>query len=71
MYLYPVLKSKEKINSNYEYVRIPLYRRQSRQGTINSFGENTNLLTMVTLMSKREEEFWMLRGTALVLEEST
>jgi hypothetical protein len=48
-------------------VSIPLYRTRERQGEINSFGENMNLIAMVELPAKRRQEVWVLRGTALVL----
>jgi hypothetical protein len=77
LYLVPWFKKRdkhEKMDKNdpareqqQNRVSIPLYRTRERQGEINSFGENMNLIAMVELPAKRRQEVWVLRGTALVL----
>lgn len=47
-------------------VRIPLYMSEKRQGQINSYGDNTNLLTMVSIESVEDEETWVLRSAAFI-----
>jgi hypothetical protein len=40
---------------------------EKRQGQINSYGDNTNLLTMVSIESVEDEETWILRSAAFIV----
>jgi hypothetical protein len=59
-------KKKNESQSNRKIVRIPLYMHEKRQGQINSYGDNTNLLTMVSIESVEDEETWILRSAAFI-----
>lgn len=48
-----VVKKKEKDSKKYVY--IPLYLHEERQGQINSYGDNTNLLVRVKLESSHPQ----------------
>lgn len=48
------------------YVSIPLYLDEERSGQINSFGENVNLIGMVTLESHLSQDFWKVRSAAFI-----
>jgi hypothetical protein len=49
LYVWASLKKKEKELINKKLVGIPLYLEEERQGQINSYGDNTNLLAKVKL----------------------
>ncbi len=52
MYVYGIQKKKKNDNqTNRKIVKIPLYMNENRQGQINSYGDNTNMLTMVNVES--------------------
>jgi hypothetical protein len=59
-------KKKNESLSNRKIVKIPLYMNEKRQGQINSYGDNTNLLTMVSIESVEDEETWILRSAAFI-----
>jgi hypothetical protein len=48
-------------------VGVPLYLWEERQGQINSYGDNTNMLVAVRLEASHPQEFWILRSTAFVV----
>ena len=47
LFVHAVVKKKERENK--KIVSIPLYLSEERQGQINSYGDNTNLLAKVQL----------------------
>lgn len=47
-----------------------MYMSEKRQGQINSYGDNTNLLTMVSIESAEDEETWVLRSAAFIAGSS-
>ena len=63
-------KKKNEVQSNRKMVRIPMYMSEKRQGQINSYGDNTNLLTMVSIESAEDEETWVLRSAAFIAGSS-
>lgn len=60
-------KKKAENNSSRKLVRIPLYLNTTRQGQINSYGDNTNLLTMISIESSESQDYWILRSAAFIV----
>ena len=46
----------------------PLYKTADRHGTLSTTGQSTNFITTVEIPSAVPQEFWVLRGVALVNE---
>ena len=69
VYICPSIRGKEKLIPQCEYVSIPLYRSSVHQGVINSFGENMNWISNLKMPSKKNQEYWILRGCALTLDD--
>ena len=65
LYVYGSVKKKVR-EVNKKEVMIPLYFNEIRSGDISSFGENTNLLSIVVLESKESQDYWLMRGTAFI-----
>lgn len=65
LYVQAAIRKKEK--ETRRLVSVPLYLAEERQGQINSYGDNTNLLVMVRLEASHPQEFWILRSTAFVV----
>lgn len=61
-------KKKQEVQSNRKLVKIPLYMSHKRQGEINSYGDNTNLLTIVTVEAQEDADFWALRSAAFIAD---
>lgn len=49
-----------------ERYETPLYKTSTRAGTLSTTGHSTNFIVSVLLDSKKPQDFWILRGTALV-----
>ena len=65
LYVHAVVRKKEK--DGRKLVAIPIYLSEERQGQINSYGDNTNLLGKAYLEANHPQEFWILRSTAFVV----
>ena len=65
LYIQAVVKKKEKENK--KLVSIPLYLNEERQGQINSYGDNTNLLYRTYVEANHPQDFWILRSTAFIV----
>lgn len=63
LWLKPVLDSELAVGSRYE---APLYKTPVRAGVLSTTGHSTNFVLSVLLESEKPQEFWILRGTALV-----
>lgn len=61
LWLKPSLKVE--IGGRYE---MPLYKTSVRAGTLSTTGHSTNFVVTVLLESQKPQDFWILRGTALV-----
>jgi hypothetical protein len=61
-------KKKQEGSISRKQIRIPLYMSYKRQGEINSYGDNTNLLTMVTVEAQEDVDFWTLRSAAFIAD---
>lgn len=61
VWLKPSLKVE--IGDRYE---APLYKTPIRSGILSTTGHSTNFIISMLLNSKKSQEFWILRGTALV-----
>jgi len=51
------------VNNRYE---CPLYKTPIRAGVLSTTGHSSNFILSVLLQSKKNPDFWILRGTALV-----
>ncbi|KAK9295362.1 hypothetical protein QLX08_010308 [Tetragonisca angustula] len=65
LHIHPVLElPKDEIE---RYV-CPLYRTAVRAGVLSTTGHSTNFVVAVLLPSKKEQSYWILQGTALLIE---
>lgn len=65
LFVQAVVKKKER--DNRRIVSIPIYLEEERQGQINSYGDNTNLMTKAYLEANHPQSFWILRSTAFIV----
>ena len=67
LYVQAMVKKKDRDNQQgKQLISIPLFLEEERQGDINSYGDNTNLLTKVRLEATHPQNFWVLRSTAFI-----
>jgi len=51
------------VNNRYECL---LYKTPIRAGELSTTGHSSNFILSVLLQSKKNPDFWILRGTALI-----
>lgn len=65
LHIHPVL---ELPKDELERYVCPLYRTAVRAGVLSTTGHSTNFVVAVLLPSKKEQSYWILQGTALLIE---
>lgn len=63
-HIYPVLNLPEK---DPRYVS-PLYKTSIRAGVLSTTGHSTNFVMPVLLPASRPQSYWILKGTALLVQ---
>ena len=50
------------------YYVCPLYKTSVRKGTLSTTGHSTNYILDLSIPSNQPEDFWILKGTALLCQ---
>jgi dynein heavy chain len=48
----------------------PLYKTSVRAGTLSTTGHSTNFIVPINLPTRQSEDYWILKGTALISQLS-
>lgn len=67
----PVIWLKPQISSNIlnkKHYKCPVYRTMERKGELTTTGHSTNFVMYINMNSDIEQDHWVKRGTALILE---
>jgi dynein heavy chain len=64
MHLYPIA---DRVVPTEGIYNCPLYKVESRRGTLSTTGHSTNFVMYVELPSKEQEDIWVRAGVAAFL----
>ena len=53
-------------NSTFPYT-CPLYKTTARAGTLSTTGQSTNYVVAVKLSSDKPQDYWVMKGVALLV----
>lgn len=64
----PIRVDEKKLNDKLEIYECPVYKTSVRAGILSTTGQSTNFVLPIELPSAEAPDYWILQGTALLLQ---
>jgi len=64
----PIKVDEKKLNEKVEIYECPVYKTSVRAGILSTTGQSTNFVLPLELPSVEAADYWILQGTALLLQ---
>ena len=64
----PIRFDEKRYSDKFEIYECPVYKTSVRAGVLSTTGQSTNFVLSVEIPSTEESDYWVLQGTALLLQ---
>ena len=64
----PIRYDEKRYSDKFEIYECPVYKTSVRAGVLSTTGQSTNFVLTVELPSVEGSDYWVLQGTALLLQ---